>query len=333
MLATLQEARQSGIAKIAGVDANGDEFVQLINDATRRLMRRGDWEGTIVPIQVCLIAGCVVWPAYVGQIRKLNVCNRPVEISNKWFSFLPFSQRCWSDAGWRTSWCGSRASMISQTHSPTFSSVAGEVRYIRAYPSTPLDKNKTITIFGEDNNGQPLMTTGVGGWQDGITLTLNTPYVSTTGYVRRIDRVLKDRTQGPVRLYGYDTANSVLEDLAVYGPGETNPNYLRTKLSIPSNCDSNSCPTSRSVVALVKLQYVPVVANTDPVLIANLDALKLFIQAIKCEEGLDRQTARGLEGDAIRELNLELFDANPDDQCPVSILPFETTDVGKQHCF
>lgn len=329
MLSTLGEAKQSSLANIAGVNVNGPRFIQRVNDCTRRLMTRGDWEGTILPIQVCSTGGCVVWPRYVGSVRKLNVCKQPVLISSVWYNFLPWSQSCWNDRGWCNSWCGSGLMMTKQTHSPTFSSVAGENRLVRAYSSTPLDNNKTITLFGEDNNGQPLTTIGAGGWKDGITLTLNAPYVSTAAAVRRIDRVLKDKTQGPVRLYGWDVANSVLEDVAVYEPGETNPSYLRTQLNI-SSCGS-SC--SQSVVALVKLQFVPVAVDTDLVLIENLDALKLMFQCASAEEASDRKGAREFEQDAVRELNLSLSDSNPDYTTPVSIEPFSGACIGGQRLF
>jgi hypothetical protein len=274
-----------------------------------------------------------VWPRYVHAIRKINLCKRPLEVSNVWYNFIPYEASCWSNPSWCASWLGGNCRLTSETRTPTFSSIFGDGRTVRAYPSTPLDNNKTITFFGEDTNGQPLTTRGTGGWSDGIKLSLRLPYAETTINVRNIDRVLKDSTQGPVRVYAWDTANSVLEDLAVYQGNETNPAYLRTQLSGGGCCDSGGCPTSQSVVALTKLRYVPVQNDTDPVLISNLDALQLMVQSLKSEDAVDRETARQYETDAIREANLELFDDNADDTIPVSNDPFHGTGIGRQRVF
>src|SRR5207253_7734003 len=127
-------------------------------------------------------------------------------------------------------------------------------------------------------------------WIDGVKLTLvGAPnnYVQTPMFVRRIDRVLKDVTQGNVLLYGFDSINNVLEDLARYEPSETNPSYVRSQLHL-CNCD---CSKVYSVMALAKLRFVPVVADTDLVLIECLDALKDYISSLKFREAGDATNA------------------------------------------
>ena len=126
--------------------------------------------------------------------------------------------------------------------------------------------------------------------------------------------MVKDITNGPVRLYAYNTSAAVLEDVACYEPSETNPNYLRSRLSLPAL----ACCT-QAVIALVKLQFVPVFADTDPVLIGNITALKHAIQCIRCEEAQDVETARQFMVMAVDELNQELANANPETQIPVEL--------------
>jgi hypothetical protein len=184
---------------------------------------------------------------------------------------------------------------------------------VRVYPSVPQDIGKTVKIFGVDNNGQPLRENVNNIWVDGQTITIASPYAESTGFVRRIERVIKEPTQGNVRLYAYDTVNAVLEDLANYDPSETLPNYERDQVVLGNTC----CTTSRSVTALVKLQFVKAIADTDLVLISNIDALKLAIQAIKAREAGDRNTAAGFIQDAVAELNMDLNDESPLDQTPV----------------
>lgn len=325
--------KQGSVVDIATVPPDSDEFRIMTNDAVRRLMRRGDFDGTIVPIHVCVTRGCVVWPRYVGEIRKMNLCRHGIEVKNLWDNFLPYNQP-WNRRGWGNNfwlgWMHGSTRATNGARSPVFQDIMGDGRTVRAYPATPLDNNKTIRIFGVDNNGQQLMTQGVGGWSDGITLTLKTPYVESTQLVRRIDRVLKDPTQGPVRLYAYNQSSAVLEELATYAAGETAPSYLKQQLHLPCCGD---CSTTHTVIALVKLQYVPVVTDDDPVLIDNEDALKFMFQAINAGNASDRQTAIGFEQDAVRELNLQLGDVNFDEQIPVSFGEMGNTTLGRQRLF
>lgn len=332
---TLRDVRESTIINIAGVSRESDEFAQLVNEAQQRLLKRGDWEGIVVPIYTCTTDSCVVWPRYVDHVRQLNYCNRiHVPIKNMWWDFMPFDRymglasQPWG-AGPR--WYGPRGSMVMQGRSPVFQDIQGDARYIRVYPESAQDANKTVTIFGVDNNGQPLMTKGAGPWKEGLTLSIQAPYVQSPVYIRKIDRVVKDVTTGPIRLYAYNTSTSLLEDVAYYEPSETNPSYERSRLCLPCfNTDSN-----RSVVALVKLKHVPIKVDTDLVLIDNLQALKYAIQAIKFDEANDFQNGRASLMFAVDELNNQLKDANPEWQVPAEFgeLGQNQHTLGFQRCF
>jgi hypothetical protein len=94
------------------------------------------------------------------------------------------------------------------------------------------------------------------------------------------------------------------------------------------NCGEGDC-VSRPLIALVKLRFVPVVLDTDLVLIDNLDALKNMIQSIKYAEAGDDRMADKYEARAIRELNMGLRDGG-DDLIPVSIEPFSGIPAGRQ---
>jgi hypothetical protein len=330
MLITFGDLKNSSLLNVSGVTPTSDAFRRLVNEGTRRLLARGDWDGTVIPMLACIDSGsCVVWPRYVGSVRQLNFCRQHVPIKNVWWDFLPYDRHLGWEANdwyrWTNGPWFSGKSMVNQARSPVFQAVQGDGRTIRVYPESALDNGKTITIFGEDNNGERLMTRGAGPWTDGIKLVLNAQpsqqYTETLTYVRRIDRVLKDQTTAPVRLYAWNATSNVLEDVAYYEPSEMRPNYLRSRLSLP--CVSNSCNgvanSLRSVIALVKLAYVPVVADTDPVLIGNITALKHAIQCIRREEAEDPVGGKVWLDLAVDELNQDLKDANPDSQIPVDL--------------
>lgn len=339
MYLTFGEIKNSSVADVAGVCVDQPKFRSLVNDATRKFMRRGDFKGTVVPIHTCVYDGCVVWPRYVGQVRKINVCHQPIEVRNFWYNFLP--RECvyhWDapDPWWGTSswgrWCGESCRSTAYGRTPVFQNIRGEGRLLRAYPRCNSDIGKTITFFGVDNNGQELMTRDADDhYTKGITLTLQKPFASSTQYVRRIDDpVLKDETECPVDVYAYDSANDVLENIAHYDGSETNPEYERSQLHV--GC-LNGCAALRSVAALVKLRFVPVKNDNDLVLIENLDALKLMVQSQKYSEAGDFEKSRQYELDAIREGNIELRDSMPDDQIPVMIETFNSTGIGRQRVF
>lgn len=337
MLLTLGEARNSALRNIAGACSNSPEFLSLLNEATRRLMRRGDWDGTVVRIQVCAYRGCIVFPRYVGKVRKVNVCGTPISMRNLWWDFLSFDPKG-SNVQCSTTGCGVEQNMVYYGKTPTFDSVWGDGRLIRAYARCQADYGKQITIFGVDNNNQPLMHRDVNNvWQNGIIITLGSPFGSTSEFVRRIDRVLKDVTECPVDMFAYYAATDSLEPCAYYEPGETNPEYERYQLRIPQCCgvtgEVTDCGKNYSIQAVVKLRFVEAAVDTDLVLIENIDSLKDMMQSIKFKEAGDSKTAAEYEAAAIRELNLDLADQNNEDNMSVSHEVFRGAGIGAQRCW
>jgi hypothetical protein len=321
---TYFDVQNSPVQRVAGCNPASSDFADTVNEAIRRLLRRGDWPGTIVPIQTCVRRGCVVWPRYVGEIRKLNWCRRSwshggehvVPVENLWYRFID-PRAYHSEFGCRHP----DAFASAGGRVPTYNTIFGDGRLVRAYPSTPEDVGKTLTLFGLDNGNQPLRTNNLDGtWSEGTTITMGSPFGSTAGYVRSLERVRKDVTQGQVFLYAYNAADNTLEDLAVYDPGETNPSYVRQQLSLSSPC-CGGCATSHSVIALVKLLFIPVKFPSDLVIIDNLEAIKAIVQSLKLREDYDYQGALAAEADAIRELNRQLEDESPDDQFAAAVHP------------
>ena len=320
MAITYGEMKEGSARRIAGVCVDSSEFRQHLNDATRRLMRRGDWKGTVVPIQVCARAGCVVFPRYVGQVRKINVCGEPLPTHSMWWRFL---------AEGRESLCAGDCQFLQEGTLPTFDTVQGDYRNIRFYPKARADIGKVVRVFGVDNNGQILRTRdATGAWYEGQDVTLAAPFGSTSDFVRSVDRILlpSDLTH-TLSAYAYNAVDDVLEPLGFYEPGDArSPEFVRYTLRIPA-------AEYRSVRALVKLKFLPVRTDYDLVLIDNEDAIKLMIQSIKAEEAGDREMARSYEMDAIRELNLDLADDQPEGYVPVVSEPFNTVPIGTQRLY
>ena len=328
-LLSFSAAKDSGeLANVVGVCSSTDQFKSYLNQAVRKIMRRGNWFGTVQKIRVCVYDNCITWPRYVGTVLANNVSGHHVQPQNLWWSFLPILASeywsCWGnirslvDSG--RCWGNATGELDGTT--PVFRNIpCGQDMYVRAWLSWKGDAGKTITIFGIDGNGQEIYTTRPDGtFQPGVVLTLAVPYTVTPFQIRKITRVLKQPTQGIVRLYAYD--GTTLYDVATYDPSELSPNYTHEKLH--GVCVSRACGGVRSIEALIKLEFVPVVNDSDLVLIENLDAIALMIQSQREKDAGHLEAANGLEGDCFRENNYSLRDRFPIEQFVSTFQPFGT---------
>ena len=324
-LLTFGDLKTGSLKKIAQSCADQDAFRILVNDSVRRLMRRGDWASTVLPIFVCIRQGCVVWPRYVGQVRRLNVCNRPIPVQNMWYEFLPGTRNDWCVGGSNWNWIGQRASITAKGRTSVFQDVQGDGRLIRVYARALADMNKVVKIFGTDNNGQPLATRNPDDtFTPGISITIGNPFGSSSVFVRSIDYVLKPETELPINLYAYNATTNLLEDIAQYDASETRPSYERTRLNVTwtnpctASATPNCCGVMRGVVALVKLAFIPVKLDDDLVSLQNEDAIKLMCQASLFQEAGDIKNFKEFEAAAVECLNRELEDVTPDEQIAVA---------------
>ncbi len=338
----LRDARNdSAIQKVAGVCSTGDQYRDYINEATRQLMNRGGWVGNELLMRLCS-SGCdIVFPRYVGTVLGLRPgCGDYIDIRNHWWAILAPNYgngygNGWGDGvygGWGTGaygygynasgYTGYRADAIDTNNVPTFNQVSGNTgKFIRYHVVKAQDYGKTITLFGKQYGGQPLQTEVSGAWVNGVTITAATPLAQTTVLVTKITSVVREATEGMAYLYEYDPATTKLRMLAIYEPSETNPSYRHMRVPNTGSCCRNdeNGESRWQVEALVKLQFVPVIADEDFLLISNFDALAMMIQSIKAREANDIQLSRTMFAAAIEELNYEMRNKSPSDQTSVRV--------------
>ena len=327
-MVTVGIAKTSRLRRIAGACPNSADFLELLNDAIRMLIRRGNWWATVQRMTGCIYNNCLVWPRQVGSVLALNRCGHSIPPKNHWYGFsavLPedvqnqgrCGDRCWGDVAARENGTTSVFNQIPCLND----------RYLQFYCMQPTDVGKKITIFGVDANGQTIRSLRSDGtYQDGLVLTLAIPYVQTPYLIRRVDRVLKDPTDGMV--HGYQFDGSTLYDLAHYDPQEIAPDYRQSRIM-------SGCPGSRpgccpgQITALVKLAYTPVVYDDDWVMIENLDALAMMMQAIKQSDNYDSDESEKMVARAVHEMNLELRDRLQLDQTVVNFQPYGTASLNR----
>lgn len=259
-------------------------------------------------------------------------CQGHLYIKNQWYDFLGENWINWrnqwgwgsgmgayNSPWWNYSQC--QTNMVGIGRVPTFDTIHGDARKVRVYAQCNEDWGKTVTIFGIDNTGNALTyRDSAGNWQPGNLLVLQSPYAETLGYVSRIDRVVKEVTQRPVSMFAWNTTDSVLEELAIYDPGETDPSFIQYRLGLPCLRNEDGTEKFRQMTALVKLRYIPVEHDTDLIPL-SMPAVKLMLAAIRSEEGNDFQTSETLIAKAIKESNLILADRNPGKQISISNNP------------
>jgi hypothetical protein len=311
-----------GLQNVAGVVSTSPQFTQLVNEAQRRLIKRGDFFG-LTQEAVFVFQGCyVVWPKYVGTILGARAGRRSgVQVTNMWYSFT---------GSWHRGHSHWHGDVVLQDAGETciFSDITGggNGQYIQYYVQQPQDLGTTITLYGKSYGNQPLQQSVNNVWQDGLTLTAATPYVQSPGLITEIQSIIRQPTAGYATLYEYDTASNTNRLLAVFGPNDTHPRFRRSCIVNYNNhwgCNPNNTtsPIYHQLEVLVKLEFIPVVNQWDFLLVDDFDALKFAIQAIKAEEAGDIQTANAFFLRAIAELNMVDRNKMPTWETPVSVMP------------
>ena len=324
---TFGAAKESSLQNISGVCVSKPAFAQQLNEGVQRLMTYGNFWGTVVKGKCCVSNGCVSWPRQIGTLLATNLGGQHRQIQNKWYEFMPLSAGdCVGSRRWN-----SNVTVVDDGVSPVFSNVpCGTPMYIRVYTRLSVDIGKTLTIYGTDEFGQPLMTRDqLGNWYQGETVTTVSGYIQTAKKFREVTRISKELTTGMLDVYAYDSTADLLYDMAHYEPSETEPRYRHTSVRGGGAgrigcCTSSDGAKAMQVTFLAKLKFIPVVLDSDIVQIDNIAALKFIVQSLRSSENGDTDAAVKYEAQAIHELNRQLAEKLPLNQIPVRVEPFGT---------
>ena len=315
----LADARANiGIRNVAGKCASSDEFVDLVNRATRRLLKRGAWWGTEVVSKLC-VHGCdIVWPRYIGTVEGIRFCCAgQADIKNNWYSILgPVGHGTGYGYNWYTD-----ITVFDAGTSPVFNQITGnEGKFLRYQIVKSQDIGKKITFYGKQFGGQPLQelnTATPPAWKMGLTLPAVVPIAQTTTLVTEIKEIVMEPTEGMKYVYQYDPISTNLLMLGSYEPNETNPQYRRSRIQnlqrIPVKPDANGVKNYQ-IEVMSKLEYIEVQNDRDFLIIDDWDALTFAIQSIRFDEANDPANAETYINKAIRELNFESRTKNPAQQ-------------------
>jgi hypothetical protein len=327
MRITLEQARTFLAPFVgSGLASNNPKVVDAINEAIMRLLPKLPAEGTMGRMRFYVNNGTITMPREVNRLISVCVDDIPVNIFSRWYEFLNYGPGG-MDANQSSSNdfidLGDGFCTHSDVHTPRqLLVVAGEE-----------EQDASIRIMGFDENGEEVRTDGVPG--ESVLIKKNMPHYTVNKF-SAITSVRKPTTKGYVYLSAYAPDPLERFDLATYHPDETNPCYRRYRITAICQCkqaltncalcsfkdtcraytncaltgDTTTPPYTAT--ALVKLRYLPLVYDTDPLLIQNLPAIKMMLQAIRRLDSGEFPVGKAFETSATAALLEQNEDNEPE---------------------
>lgn len=289
---------ESRIPAVLNVCPDDPRFYGWLSDAEERLLAYGRWYGSVVEAQFCITGDCLTWPRQVAAVERVNICGRPIDLTNGWYDYTRFlasyrpCSACCNQAS-NVCECGHLVMRMKEGTVASFATTNAGTK-IRTYSGGPADLGKKVIYQGYDENGIWVRTLIDGVMRDGeqVILPSGTPaYVDTaTAWgAGAPTAVIKEATTYPVRVYEYNSTTGLSRALAEYEPGETRPTYQQSYapgLSRVNSCCSSATCSTVSVTALVSLKSIPLSSPKDWLVLQCRPAYKEAMIAVKAwEEG------------------------------------------------
>lgn len=298
------------------------DIANAVNTAQQRLIyaveaRDESWFGTFaeVRLNVSRTDPYITLPREIARLEAVTVCDRVIPVNNQFYEYLQFGNGRMSKDWLKRSSNPLRAA-YSRNNAITFVDLSNAPQAIAIYgtDASDLQGEKRVLIQGLDQNGQPVYTQDAGQNIIGEFVKLDAPFATTQHQYSRITGIQKDVTNGSVQIFQVSPIDATQIQLLTMEPGERTASYRRYFFDrVPCGCcppsvNDTNCPAPQ-VTAIVKLEPIPVVVDTDWLLLHNLEAIIEECQAVRYSE-VDTVAAQNLAAvhhrQAIKLLNGEL---------------------------
>ncbi len=318
MKLTVAQVKASRIPAALNICPTNARLLAWLNEAIERLIRKALWIGTYGRFRICATDGCITLPSQLASIERAAQCGVVIPTHDMWYEFLsnglgPRNASCSTAGGCN---CGGGCGVAEANLRgwfPTFADIRSTAKKLRLVCDLSTDVGKSVLCLGYDENGNWIRTIQSGVYADGeVVLLAQAPGTYSTkffdGGVTGIQFL--DARDGQVWLYEYDTVATTSRMIGSYQYFETVPSYARYFFpSICAQSSGSSCATTQ-VEIIGRLEYYPVVKDTDVLLIGNIPALKNMCVAVKTYEeavnNADIQRAMAFEALAVKELDSEI---------------------------
>lgn len=294
---TLGDARATRIPEALNIPPNDSRFAQYVNEATRRLLKRGKWWGTYARHRIVATNGLITFPKEIATIEAVALCGQPVSVHDMWYEFI--------ESGWGIrNECEGLCECDFRGRYPSFSDIVGTDKKLRLVCDVATDVGKVVLALGYDGNGNWIRTTQSGVIRDGEQIVLaQTPgTLSVNTFSRLTDLQVPATLDGQWWLYEHNTTDATQRLIGQYRYDDLRPSFVR--YLFPSIRNDTAQPTL--VEAICKLDFIKAVRDTDYLLIGDEDALKFACMAVKAHEEHRYDDEKVLFGQAIGELDAEL---------------------------
>lgn len=315
----LYDCRNSRLPEVIGLcTANTHGLAGFVNAAQRRLIyckEAGDesWWGTWAEVSfpgLSRTTPYITLPREIARIEKIMVCRHTIPVQNQFYEYLDFGN------GRMPHTCGGdfcQMQALTRNNAVTFRDLSSPPQIIRIYPTDIADvnANRRVMVQGTDSSNNVVYT------QDGLNqvtgefVTITSPFVDTTFQFNTLTGFQKDVTSGPIQIFQVNPTTGEEIMLMTMSPSERVSGYRRYYLhNLPRNCcDGLAMGSAFSVTAIVKLDLIPVVSDTDYLLLHNLEAITEECISVRMSEmdNLDAQKLAAVHHiNAVRLLNSEI---------------------------
>lgn len=317
---------------------NRAQLSQYVNAAQQRLVKApeaGDegWWGTWVEVAFNNVSRnnpYVTCPRSIARLEKINVCQQSTRIHNQFYEYLDWGngrmpKQCDTD-----NWYTCTSQIFTRNIAITWTEQTIKPCYIRVYAADPTadsNANKHVLIQGTDNNGLVVRSQVVEQQVDGDYMVLGSPFIQSAYLWNSITGIQKDPTQGNINIMQVDPDTDDETLLLTMEPSETVAGYRRYYFNnLPANCCATSGTTQNvTVTAIAKMEILPVVVDTDYLVLQNEEAIIEECMAIRLS-GMDnvesQQIAKSHHKEAVRLLNSELIHYLGKNDPAVNFAPF-----------
>lgn len=323
---TLGNLKRSSIPQAIGIGACDPRFTLRANEAQNELASMGRWWGSTKRMRICVTSRCITWPAGVATVDGFNIGGWGVPPRNDWFEFQD-NVRVIEAAN-----CSCSAQqLLDRGFTPQYRDITAN-SYIRIYPVSSSDYGAVILLQGNDQNGNPIRNSDADGWFDGEKLTIAAAPFSTSTYLFHAPGLLgvqKPITNSYLNVFAVNGVTGVETQIARWGPSETAPQYRRSALvHLPRSCNlpdrGDGCRpgvencTNVVAEAIVRLEPIELVADSDWLLIGNEAAMKSGMKAADKEDKNDYAGAGTEWSKAIMRLREELAKYDPPERMSIN---------------
>lgn len=295
---TLLDARTWRLPGAIGSCVGGNyDLISTINEAQQRILideSQPDegWWGTWAVMVFDLTRDDPYFtpPRGVARVTAVNVCKKPVLLRNQFYEYLDFGN------GIRPLSCSANnlcenLMAFDRGRVVTFKDIHPPNKKLRVYATNPTDLEKRILFSGKDAFDNIIYSQDGFARVSGEFVTISDPFADTVNQYTEISGIQKDITNGQIQIFEVDTVTLEETLILTMEPGETVAGYHRYFVNgLPNRC----CGTDTiQISAMCKLDLVPVVVDTDYLLIGNESAMKEECQAIRLGE-MDSPDAKRL---------------------------------------